>query len=156
MIDLRELDSDEIYGKLSLEVRAFFDNYPIEPTEDKRLKVTRVLSSWKYYMDEVSSKKSEIDFFDYAETQRAIARQEEAKWKIEQQRVTNWVVCNHPQLKHAEIFKRHASVQQILQARKAAKKARGAEQQARGSAVFEVPSDSSQGVEIEQDSGSRT
>ena len=148
MVDLRELSADEIYAKLSSEVRVFFESFPIEPTEDKRLKVTRVLSSWKYYMDEISSKKSEVDYFEYKETQRAIARAQEAKWQNEQKRVTQWVVCNQPHLKHAEIFAKHARVQQIYKARKLEKKAQA-------SSAEHIMSDSSEPMEIEQDSGSR-
>ena len=52
-IDIRKCSSNEIYNKLSPEIRAFFDRFPMDSVEDKPLRVTKALSSWKFYMGEV-------------------------------------------------------------------------------------------------------
>ena len=52
--DLRDKSVDELYEMLSPEAKEFFTSCPtIEATEDKSLRVTKALSSWKFYMDEV-------------------------------------------------------------------------------------------------------
>ena len=52
-MDMRDCTADEIYSKLEPETRAFFDNYPIELPQDKKMRVTKVISSWVGYMSEV-------------------------------------------------------------------------------------------------------
>ena len=164
-MDIRDSTGDEIYYKLEPDIRAFFDNYPIEFVEDKRLRVAKVISSWVSYMGEVGSKKADIEYFDYTENRESKAKRAELAWELERKKVTEFVGTSHPSLGHESIFSRHENITEIqkMRERKAEKaktraKASSSSSRAPASPMTEASEAETlvaEGMDVEQESGSR-
>jgi hypothetical protein len=81
MIDHKD---EDLFASLSVKARDFFNNYPIEkPTSCKRLRVSRVIASWVWYMAQISRKKTEVEEFEYLEKLDREHAKLASKWQDE-------------------------------------------------------------------------
>ena len=123
-LDLRVLTPDEVYEGLSEDTKKFFDEYPIQSTSDKRLRVSRVLASWIHYMDEYAEKSEEIKLFEYQESYEENKEKWQQQLQAEQTRVTEFAKTPASMCQgHEKIFERHAKINEIKQERKKARMA---------------------------------
>ena len=116
-IDLRDLTSDEIYDMLAPDIKEFFTTFPSEPTEDKALRVTRVLASWKMYMDEVARQQSACKRFEDMENSKKNEKKDMGKWAAQHEKVVEFGrKVRH--LEHDKVFEKHDTMTAIIADRK--------------------------------------